>query len=327
MQQNRRDFLTKTSLSLLAAPAVLSGASAPTLAKAPMIGVQAPSFYRYKFGDFEITALHEGEFTRPLDANFVRNAELKDVQAVLAESHLPTDKVKVSFTTVVVNTGAKLVLVDTGFHDNGGPTNGKTVAQLKAAGIDPKDIDIVLLTHFHGDHLQGARAKDGTLVYPNAEIIVPENEWAFWMDDAKMAAAPEGMKGTFAGIHRVLKPNAADVKRIKWGSEVITGITALEAAGHTPGHTIYALSSGGKTMLLVADITNLPALFVRKPEWQVMFDMDAAKATASRKRVLDMVAADKLQVAFYHAPFPATGFINKDGQGYQFIPVQWAAML
>lgn len=329
MEQNRRDFLARTTLgtALVAAPSILTGISAPALAKAPFVGTQAPSFYRYKFGEFEITALHEGEFTRPLDANFVRNAELKDVQDVLAESYLPTDKINISFTTVVVNTGSKLVLVDTGFHDNGGPTNGKTVAQLKAAGIEPKDIDVVLLTHFHGDHLQGARAKDGKLVYPNAEVIVPENEWAFWMDDAKMAAAPEGMKGAFGGVHRVLKPNAADVKRVKWGTEVVTGITAVEAAGHTPGHTIYALSSGGKTMLLVADITNLPALFVRKPEWQVMFDMDPAQAIATRKRVLDMAVTDKLQVAFYHAPFPATGYISKDGTGYRFVPVQWSSAL
>jgi glyoxylase-like metal-dependent hydrolase (beta-lactamase superfamily II) len=280
-----------------------------------------------KVGAFEVTALHEGVAARPLDASFVRNAEFKDVQAVLAENFLPTETLNISFTTLVVNTGSKLVLIDTGFADNGGPTNGRTLAQLKAAGIEPGQIDIILLSHFHGDHLQGARAKDGKLVYPNAEIMAPEMEWAFWMDDARMAAAPDAMKGAFAGVHRVLKPNAADVKRFKWGQEVVTGITAVDASGHTPGHTAFAISNGGKTLLYVADITNNPLLFARNPEWRVMFDMDGEKAVQTRKRILDMAATDKMQVSFYHANFPATGFIAKEGAGYRLIPASWSTTL
>ena len=260
MTINRRQFFASSALTG-AALAGTPGVMTTAFAKAPLAGVQAPAFYRFKLGEFEVTALHEGSATRPLDASFVRNAELKDVQAALAESHLPTDKLTISFTTLVVNTGSKLVLLDTGFADNGGPTNGKTVAQLKAAGIEPGQIDVVLLSHFHGDHLQGARLKDGKLTYPNAEIMVPEMEWAFWMDDAKMAAAPDGMKGAFAGVHRVLKPNAADVKRFTWGSEVVSGITAVEAAGHTPGHTAFVIASGNSKMMYVADITNTPVLF------------------------------------------------------------------
>lgn len=330
MSLNRRDLFARSAL----AGAAMVGTAGPLAfsmnaarAAAPLAGVQAPAFFRMKIGAFEVTALHDGTASRPLDAAFVRNAELKDVQAVLAENFLPTETLNISFTTLVVNTGSKLVLIDTGFADNGGPTNGRTVAQLKAAGIEPAQVDTILLSHFHGDHLQGVRAKDGKLVYPNAEIMAPELEWAFWMDDARMAAAPDAMKGAFAGVHRVLKPNAADVKRFKWGQEVVTGITAVDASGHTPGHTAFAISNGGKTLLYVADTTNNPVLFARNPEWRVMFDMDGEKAVQTRRKLLDMAATDKMQVSFYHANFPSTGFIAKEGAGYRLVPASWSATL
>lgn len=324
---SRRSVLTTTTLAgtaLVAAPAILRGVSSPALAKAPIVGAQGPSFYRYKLGEFEIIALHEGEFTRPLDASFVRNAPLEAVQKTLADAFLPTDKLTISFTAVLVNTGSKLVLIDTGFNDNGGPTNGRTVAAMKAAGIEPSMVDTVILSHFHGDHLQGLRNKAGEIVYPNAEIMVPEAEWAFWMDDARMAAAPDAMKGAFQGVRRVLAPAAKDVKQFKWGQEIVTGITTVDASGHTPGHTAFVIASGNAKMMYVADTTNTPVLFATNPEWKVMFDMDADKAVATRKRILDMAAADKIRLAFYHASFPATGFIAKEGAGYRFVPVQWS---
>ncbi|WP_150286919.1 MBL fold metallo-hydrolase [Rhabdaerophilum calidifontis] len=327
MTQSRRSFFISAAAggtALVAAPAILPGTRREALARAPIAGTSAPAFYRFKLGEFEVTALHEGEFTRPLDAGFVRNTPLDEVQKVLAESFLPTDRLTISFTALLVNTGSKLVLIDTGFNDNGGPTNGRAVAAMKAAGIEPGQVDTVLISHFHADHLQGLRNKAGQIVYPNAEIMVPEQEWAFWMDDARMAAAPEAMKGAFQGVHRVLKPNAADVKRFKWGDEVVTGITAIDASGHTPGHTAFAIVSGGQRMMYVADVTNTPVLFARNPDWKVMFDMEADKAVATRKRILDMAAADKLRLSFYHASFPATGFIAKDGGGYRFVPAQWS---
>lgn len=325
---NRRTILKTTGLAapaLVAAPALLTGMSAPATAKVPIVGSSGPSFYRYKLGDFEVIALHEGEFTRPLDASFVRNAPLEAVQKTLADNFLPTDKLTISFTAVLVNTGSKLVLIDTGFNDNGAPTNGRVVAAMKAAGIEPSMIDVVALSHFHGDHLQGLRNKAGQLVYPNAQVMVPEQEFAFWMNDERMAAAPDAMKGAFQGVRRVLAPIAKDVKQFKWGDEIVTGITAVDASGHTPGHTAFAIASGNAKMMFVADTTNTPVLFASNPEWRVMFDMDADKAVATRKRLLDMAATDKLRLAFYHASFPATGFIAKEGAGYRFVPVQWSA--
>jgi glyoxylase-like metal-dependent hydrolase (beta-lactamase superfamily II) len=318
-----RRALMMAAPGLLAAPALV-GRAAPALAKAPLASSITPAFHRFKLGEFDIVALHEGEFARPLDAGFVKNAPLEAVQKALSDNFLPSDKLVISFTALLVNTGSKLVLIDTGFADNGGPTNGRVQAALKAAGYTPDQIDVVLISHFHGDHLQGARLKDGKLTYPNAEIMVPEPEWAFWMDDAKMAAAPEAMKGAFGGVRRVLGPAAKDVKRFKWGDEVVTGITAVEASGHTPGHTAFALVSGGAKMMYVADITNNPALFATNPDWKIMFDMDADKAITTRKRILDMAAADKMRLSFYHATFPATGFIAKEATGYRFIPAAWS---
>jgi glyoxylase-like metal-dependent hydrolase (beta-lactamase superfamily II) len=286
-------------------------------------GTPVSGYYRYKVGDIEVTAFHEGTSPRPLDAGFVRNAPLDQVQGALAKAFLPTDKLNITFTTLVVKTGRNTALIDTGFADNGGPTTGQTYKNLPAAGIDPKAIDTVIFSHFHGDHILGARLKDGTLAYPNARMMVPEPEWAFWMDEGQMSRAPEGMKPAFQTVRRVFGPEASKVERFAWGKEILPGITAMEAPGHTPGHTIFAITSGNARLMAVSDITNHPALFVRNPDWSAVFDMDADQARATRRRVLDMAAADKVQVAFYHAPFPATGHIAKDGNGFELVPVQW----
>lgn len=326
MQFDRREFLARTAMSGAAIGA--GGASLLPLAdqasaKAPLAGTPSAGVFRFKLGEFEVTALNEGVASRPLDASFIKNADLKDVHAVLTENHLPTDKLNITFTPLVVNTGSKVVLFDTGFADNGGATNGRTVAQLKAAGIQPEQVDEIVISHFHGDHISGIRGKDGKLVYPNAQILVPEVEWNHWMDDAVMAARPEAARGGFVNARRVFSPIAADVKKFKWGSEPTTGVTAVDASGHTPGHTAYVISSGNAKLMYVADLTNNPVLFARHPDWSAIFDEDAAKAVASRRRILDMAATEKLQLSFYHANFPATGFVTKQGNGFTYVPASW----
>jgi glyoxylase-like metal-dependent hydrolase (beta-lactamase superfamily II) len=317
MSPSRRSFLASGPVAL-GASALVPGIAAAQTGGSPVSGI-----YRYKVGDIEITALHEGTTARPVDAGFVRNAPLEDVQAALARAFLPTDKLNLTYTPIVVKTPRNTVLIDTGFADNGGPTTGQAYRSLPAAGIDPKSIDTVIFSHFHGDHIQGARLKDGTLAYPSARLMAPEPEWAFWMDEGQMSRAPDGLKPGFQAVRRVFGPDASKVERFAWGKEVVPGITALEAPGHTPGHTMYQIASGNARLLMVADITNHPALFVRNPDWSAVFDMDADQARATRRRVLDMAAAEKLQLAFYHAPFPATGHVAKDGNGFEFVPVQW----
>lgn len=287
---------------------------------------QAPGFYRYKVGDITLTAINDGFAKRPLEG-FVRNAELADVKKAMAESFLPQDALSITFTTLVLQRGDKLTLIDTGNGDSGAPTSGAWMANFKAAGFDPKNVSTVVFSHFHGDHINGFRLKDGTAVFPSAEVMVPTAEWAYWMDDAKMSAAPEGMKGAFAGVRRVFSPIAKDVKQFEAGKEILPGLTAIAAPGHTPGHTVFALASGNDKMMIMSDTTNHPALFVRNPDWSAVFDMDGAQAAATRRKLLDMVSADRMQVAFYHAPFPAVGHIAKDGNGFEMVPVQWSTAL
>jgi glyoxylase-like metal-dependent hydrolase (beta-lactamase superfamily II) len=269
-----------------------------------------------------VTAINDGFAQRPLEG-FVRNAELSQVQQAMQEAFLPGNALPITFNTLVLNQGGRLTLIDTGNGDMGAPTSGTWMANFRAAGFDPAQVNTVVISHFHGDHINGLRLKDGTAVFPNAEVMVPAPEWAFWMDDARMNQAPEAMKGAFQGVRRVFGPIAGNVKRYEMDKEVVPGLTAVAAPGHTPGHTAYMLSSGNGKLMIMSDITNHPALFVRNPDWSAVFDMDGDQARATRRRMLDMAASERAQVAFYHAPFPATGHIAKDGNGFRLIPVQW----
>ena len=152
---------------------------------------------------------------------------------------------------------------------------------------------------------------------------MPEVEWTYWMGDA--TGAPDALKDAFASAHRIFEPIAGDVRRYGWGEEVLPGFTAVDASGHTPGMSAITIASGDQAMMFVADITNNPLIFARHPEWQAMFDMDAEKTIATRRRLLDQAAADRLRLSFYHAPFPATGYVIKSGGGYEYVPALWTA--
>lgn len=316
----REAFVTAAAAATVAAVGVAPDA-AFAQAAAP---AQAPGFYRYKVGDLTVTAIHDGFARRPLEG-FVRNAELSAVQSAMSAAFLPTDALSITFTTLVVQSGNNITLLDTGNGDVGAPTSGAWLRNFRAAGFTPEQVNRVVISHFHGDHINGIRLRDGTATFPNAEISVAAPEWAFWMDDARMNNAPEPMRPAFQNVRRVFGPIAGNVKRFEPGTEVAPGIVSQAAFGHSPGHTMFMISSGAGKLLFVADITNHPALFVRNPDWSAVFDMDADVARATRRRVLDMAAAEKTQVAFYHAPFPATGFISKAGNGFEFVPVQWSS--
>lgn len=317
---------------------VMSAAAAATLAAGGVAGsgdavaqaapasTQAPSFYRSKLGDMTVTAIHDGFARRPLEG-FVRNAELKDVQAAMTAAFLPTDALPIPFTTLVVQNGSNLILIDTGNGDSGAPTSGLWMQNFRAAGFKPEDVTHVVISHFHGDHVNGLRLKDGTGVFANAQVHVPAAEWAFWMSDDNMNKAPENGRGGFQNARRVFTPMADKVVRFEAGKEIVPGLQAIAAAGHTPGHTVIGLSSGSASMMFMADLTNHPALFVKNPDWSAVFDMNADEARATRRKMLDMAATERTQVAFYHAPFPATGFIAKDGNGFELVPVQWSTAI
>jgi glyoxylase-like metal-dependent hydrolase (beta-lactamase superfamily II) len=318
MSINRRLFLSGAA-AIGAAGSVPVSVLAQT---APATG-QAPGYYRYTIGDIVATAVTDGFGTVPL-AGFVKNAPLEEVKKAADEAFFPADSVRIPYTTTVLQIGGKTVLIDTGNGDSGPPTAGRWMANFKAAGFDPAKVDLVVISHFHGDHINGLRLKDGSAVFPNAEVTVSAPEWAFWMDEGNQSRAPDGMKGAFAAVHRVFDPMAKSVARYDGGKEIVSGLTAVATPGHTPGHMSFVVSSGSRKVMLMSDLTNHPSLFVTHPDWAVMFDMDGEMARLTRRRVLDQVAADRLQVAFYHAPFPATGHIAKDGAGFRLVPVQWS---
>lgn len=317
----------RTALTATAAAALLPGMPSLSNAASPPVGKQAPGFFRFKIGEFECTALHDGVVMRKVEQGYIPNAPLEEVQKVMAAQFMNPETTPNHFTQMVVNTGQKLILIDSGFADNGAPTTGKLAENMAAAGIDPKQIDTVLISHFHPDHINGLRKKDGALMYPNAELVAPSKEVAFWMDDARMNNAPDAAKPAFNVTRRVFSPVLKDVKQIEWGKEVAPGITAVQSDGHTPGHTSFVVSSGKQSLLVIGDASNDPRLFARNPEWHLMFDADKPLAVQSRKKLLDMAAADRMQVSFYHAAFPSTGFVAKDGAGYNWFPASYSPVL
>lgn len=283
----------------------------PTL---PATGVK-----RMKLGAMEVIALNDGALRRPLGEEFVRNVPLEQVKSLLASQNLPTDYVDIPFTPFLVVTPAGRFLLDTGFADNGPPTTGKLAAQLAAAGFKPEDVDHVVISHYHGDHINGLRKKDGSLAFPKAKVHVPAPEHAFWFDDAKMNAAPPAAKGAFENARKVIGSLPADILvKYEPGQELAPGIKAEAAFGHTPGMSMVSVQSEGQKFMYVADLTNVPSLFARSPDWAVQFDMDAELARQTRRRVFDMLVKDKVTAGGYHFPFPALGTIETAGSGYQF---------
>jgi glyoxylase-like metal-dependent hydrolase (beta-lactamase superfamily II) len=308
--------------SLLTASALAGAAFAmPAGAIAPFAGAQGPGVYRFRLGDFQLTALFDGIWYLPIDDKFVRNASGAEVNQALAAAFLPPSVLPISFTALLVNTGTKLVLIDTGTAGQIADTAGSMLDNLKVAGIDPKAIDTILISHFHPDHIDGIKTKDDEKVFPNAEILVPEPEWTFWMNDA--GPAQGAVKRYFLNARRIFKDIAGDVRRFTPGGEVAPGIVSVPAFGHTPGHTAFAIHSGNQSMLAMSDTVRNPYLFARHPDWQPSFDMDGPQAVAARWQILDRVVADRMLVQAYHFPFPACGHMIKTATGYELVPVEW----
>jgi len=324
--------MTEITRRTLIGSAVAGGASASVgisvaNAAAPRANQQVPGLYRYRIGEFEVTALYDGVWHRPIDDKFVRNADFSDVRKALSEAFMQADRLATPFTTLLVNTGRKLVLLDTGTGGQIAPTAGTLDANLTAAGVDPKAIDQIVISHFHPDHINGIKNADGKLIFPNAEIMVPELEWAFWMDEANMAKAPPGLRLSFLNFRRIFSDIARDVTRFQPGREVAPGISTIAAPGHTPGHTVFAVQSGRESLLVLSDTTQHPALFARHPEWQPIFDIDGDAAVGTRKQLLDRAATDRMLVTGYHFPFPACGHIVKTATGYEHVPALWQPSL
>lgn len=318
---DRRHFLGAAAAGSLA----LAFGSAWSQATTPNLGtptLATPGFRRMKLGAMELIAINDGVTRRPLGEEFVTNAPIEQVRSLLSSQGLPTEYIDVPYTPFLVVSGDRKFLFDTGFADNGGPTVGRLRANMEAAGHKFDEITDVVISHYHGDHINGLRNKDGSLVFPRARVHVPAPEHAFWMDDARMNAAPQAARGAFMNARRVFGTlPEGQLVRFEPGTQIAPGITANAAFGHTPGMCIFTVASEGQAFHYVADVTNIPSLFARMPDWSVMFDMDPNAARVTRRRVFDTMVRDRALTGGFHFPFPAFGTLENAGNGYQFKPV------
>ena len=287
---------------------------------------QAANSHSYKVGDIEIIAVTDGQRVAPVADGFVTNVPLDQVKAALDADGMPKGQFTTIFTPTVIKTGGKTILVDTGMgaaaSQQPNATVGFLTKNMAAAGIDPNTVDVVVISHFHGDHVNGLWASEGVLAFPNAEITVPENEWKFWMDDGEMARAPKGrMEDLFKNNRKIFDPINARVKTHAWDREVAAGMMAVGTPGHSIGHTSYMVSSGSQNVFLIQDVSNHPALSLHNPHWHPWFDQDPVQAEKTRRKTLDMLVTDKLPIQAFHFPFPGRARIEKQGDKYREVPI------
>jgi len=324
----RRQMLVGTAATALAA-AIPLAASSPVAAAAPIIGKQAPGFYRYKVGSIEVTVVTDGINRMPIPDGFVLNANKDEVNAALAAAFMEKDVFVGPYNPIVVNTGSKLAVIDTGFGEAAYKTsqglNGQFLINLAVAGIDANKIDSVIISHYHADHINGLLKSDNSLTFPNAEILVPAPEHKFWMDDGEMGRASTArIQGLFKNVRRVMQGEVLrHLRTYEWEQEVIPGVTAVATPGHSPGHTCHIISSGATKVYVQGDVTHAPFLFVRNPGWHPFIDHDPIQAEATRRKVYDMLVAEKMLVQGFHYPFPSLAHVEKTTTGYREIPVPW----
>ncbi len=291
--------------------ALLAGAALPLAATAPTLvsaaghsATSMPTHRDFTLGDFKVTTLLVGSRSVEAPQNiFGMNVDAETFAEVSAANFLSTEAAQFFFTPTVVNTGSEVILFDTGLNSEG------TTKALETAGYAASDVTHVVLTHMHGDHIGGLTNADGAETFAGAANIAGQVEFDAWGKQEN-----EGFEGK-------VRPLAEKMTFLNGGQDVRSGITTVEAFGHTPGHMSYMLESGGKQLLLMADTANYYVWSVAYPEWEVKFDMDKAAAAATRKKVMDMANADRFPLIGYHMPFPGMGFIETSGEGgYRYVP-------
>ena len=313
----RRQTLAVAGLAI-AAPGLI--AARPALASTAMLGPARPTFYRFQLGNFEVTTLLDGAiaFDGPHPI-FGENQEPEAVAELAQANFLPAEQMENGFTPVMVKTGDSVVLFDTG-NAPGRPGAGQLVQTMAAAGYTPDMVDIVVITHFHGDHIGGLMT-DGAPTYPNARYVTGQVEYDFWTHDDRLSGPTENAANL---VRANVVPMAEQTAFIDDGDDVVSGITAVAAFGHTPGHMAYHIESEGRRLLLWADTANHFVMSVQRPEWHVRFDMDKEAAIATRKRIFDMANTERLPVTGYHMPFPAVGFVDKtNGGDYRWVQASY----
>ncbi|MGA0610470.1 MBL fold metallo-hydrolase [Caldimonas sp. KR1-144] len=318
-----RPVLGVVTAATIAFASALSLTCTEAQAAAPQQKTQAPGFYRMMLGEFEITALSDGTVDLPVDQLLTRTTPAK-VNKVLAANYLKSP-LETSVNGFLINTGSKLVLVDTGAAGLFGPTLGKLVANLKAAGYQPEQVDEVYITHMHPDHV-GGLAAGGQAAFPNAVVRVDKHDADFWLSDANYEKAPKDAKGMFEGARGAVAPYVAAgrFKPFDGDTELVPGVKARANHGHTPGHSVFMVESQGHKLLLWGDLMHVAAVQFPQPQVTIEFDSDSPAAAVQRKKLFAEAAKQGYLVGGAHLSFPGLGHLRAEGAGYRFVPVNYS---
>lgn len=284
-------------------------------------GSQVPGIYRTKIGSTEVTSIFDGGMQ--MGPAIVLEPDEKEIKSLKEKAFIKQDYIPGFLNTFIVNTGKKLVLIDTGALGML-PTTGHLLDNLKAAGFEPSQVDEILLTHAHPDHAGGLLDKAGNRVFPKASLRIAAEELAFWFDDTKKAALPDKASAFDSARHNLTPyKESGQIETFKPGQDLGSGIEAVDLRGHTPGHSGFRIANGRDQLLIWGDIVHMQALQFVHPEWALTYDVDPAQAVASRKKILDEVATDRIRIGGMHLSFPGLGHVEKASQGYALVPQMW----
>jgi len=283
---------------------------------------------RFDLGGFQCTVVTDGLLHLGAPRSTFPEADVEEIDDLLLQAFLPTETIALDQNVLLVNTGEHLVLFDTGVGINAelgvktfGPNTGRAIINMRAAGIEPEDIDIVALTHTHPDHCWGLVDDNDRKLFPNARIAVSRADVDYWTNLENIRdSMSDHMKDHFYGAHKNLAPYRDVITFIEDGQEIVPGIRAHATPGHSPGHTIYEISSEGRTLVCWGDLCHHQVLLLRRPEWAFLFDYDSSIAAATRMRVLEWIEKQEHQVLSYHFPFPGRGHLRRNGDGYDWLP-------
>ena len=292
-----------------------------------MVKTQAPAYYRVMVGDFEVTAISDGTVRLPM-LKLLTNAKPEKLAAALKAGFLK-EAVETSVNTFLINTGSKLVLIDTGAAGLFGPTLGNLLSNLKAAGYQPEQVDEIYITHMHADHVGGLMA-GGMMAFPNAVLRIDKADTDYWLSTEKMNAAPEAAKGSFQGAMASVNPYVAagKLKTFSGSTELVPGIRSQSTYGHTPGHTAYIVESKGEKLELWGDLMHVAAVQFEDPSITIQFDSDSKAAAAARKRAYAEAAKSGTLIGLAHVAFPGLGHLRvaPGGKGYIWIPLNYSSL-
>ncbi|MFH6782227.1 MULTISPECIES: MBL fold metallo-hydrolase [Methylobacterium] len=292
------------------------------MSTSPTATIARPGVLPWTLGDRVVVALNDGHLVASL--GLVQGVPAGEVECLQAAGYRSVEAPRITVNAFLILGGGAPVLVDAGMGAGGPGTLGRLPEALRACGVAPDEIGTVLVTHLHSDHIGGLVGADGAIAYPNAEVVIPEAEAAYWLADGAEARAPEAAKAGFRRAKSLVAAYGDRIRRAGEG-EVLPGVEAILAPGHTPGHTAYRIQSGTQSLLIWGDVVHLPAIQFARPEAGVSFDVDGATAAATRKRILDRAAAERSLVAGMHLDFPALGYVRRDGAGFAWVPEQWSA--